>query len=103
MLVCSCLCPLYLTEEDEHAIVELQQMLDRGDRSGAGVGRAEQQVPVQSSPPLLGPHINLLLAEGKHAGLPKLTAFLQARLQYLWIGGKGDTAINYNLYEHTCE
>lgn len=62
----------HLTEEHEHAHVELQQSGDAERPSLCAAQRIEQQLSAQCALPLLGPHVNLLLAVGKRTVLPIL-------------------------------
>lgn len=55
----------YLTEEHEHAHVELQQSGDAESPSLCAAQRIKQQLSAQCALPLLGPHVNLLLAISK--------------------------------------
>lgn len=62
----------HLTEEHEHAHVELQQPGD-AERSPLGAAqRVEQELPAQRALPLLSPHVDLLLAVSERAVLPVL-------------------------------
>ena len=87
-----CVCVSYLTEVHEHAVVELQQ---RCDAKPVIVGplRVKQQLSVQGSLPLQGPHIYLLLAVGKRTALPILTLL---SLQHLCTEGRN---LDYNIYK----
>lgn len=66
-----CITP-YLTEEHEHAHVQLQQACDAECPSLGASQRVKQQLPAQSPLPLLSPHVYFLLAVGKRAVLPVL-------------------------------
>lgn len=55
----------YLTEEHEHAHVELQQSGDAERASLRAAQRVKQQLSAQRALPLLGPHVDLLLAVSK--------------------------------------
>lgn len=62
----------HLTEEHEHAHVQLQQP-GHSERPPLGAAqRVEQQLAAQRPLPLLGPHVDLLLAVRKRAVLPVL-------------------------------
>lgn len=61
-----------LTEEHEHAHVELQQSGDAERPSLCAAQRIKQQLSAQRALPLLGPHINLLLAVSERTVLPIL-------------------------------
>lgn len=65
----------YLTEEHKHAHVELQQPGDAERPSFCAAQRVKQQLSAQGALPLLGPHINFLLAVSKCAVL-SILAFL---------------------------
>jgi len=62
----------HLTEEHEHAHVELQQPGDAERPPLGAAQRVEQQLSAQRALPLLGPHVDLLLAVRKRAVLPVL-------------------------------
>lgn len=89
-----CVCVSYLTEVHEHAVVELQQAFDA--ECGpviVGALRVKQQLSVQGSLPLQGPHIYLLLAVGKRTALPVLTLL---SLQHLCTLGRN---LDYYIYK----
>lgn len=65
----------YLTEEHKHAHVELQQPGDAECPSLCAAQWVKQQLPAQGALPLLGPHINFLLAVSKCTVL-SILAFL---------------------------
>lgn len=62
----------HLTEEHEHAHVELQQSGDAECPPLCAAQRIEEQLSAQRALPLLGPHVNLLLAVSKRTVLPIL-------------------------------
>lgn len=59
----------YLTEEHEHAHVELQQSGHAEGPSLRAAQRIKQQLSAQCALPFLGPHVNLLLAVSKRTVL----------------------------------
>ena len=61
-----------LTEEHEHAHVELQQAGHAESPPLSAAQRVEEQLAAQGALPLLGPHVDLLLAVRKGAVLPVL-------------------------------
>lgn len=63
----------YLTEEHKHAHVELQQPGDAERPSFCAAQWVKQQLSAQGALPLLGPHINFLLAVSKCTVLSILT------------------------------
>lgn len=62
----------YLTEEHEHAHVQLQQARHAQCPPLVGAQRVEEQLAAQRALALLGPHVDLLLAVGEGAVLPVL-------------------------------
>ena len=72
----------HLTEEHEHAHVELQQSGDAERPSLRAAQRIKQQLSAQRALSLLRPHINLLLAVRKRTVLPVL-----ALLTFLYLCG----------------
>lgn len=89
-----------LTEEHEHAHVELQKSGDTQCPSLRAAQRIKQQLSTQSAFPLLSPHIDLLLAVRKRAVLPIL-----ALLTLLYLCGtrqRENTQQNINVMVIKC-
>lgn len=62
----------HLTEEHEHAHVQLEQARDAEGAALVGAQRVEEQLAAQRALALLRPHVDLLLAVGEGAVLPVL-------------------------------
>lgn len=62
----------YLTEEHEHAHVQLQQARHAQRPPLVGAQRVEEQLAAQRALALLRPHVDLLLAVGERTVLPVL-------------------------------
>lgn len=89
-----------LTEEHEHAHVELQKSGDTQCPPLRAAQRIKQQLSTQSAFPLLSPHIDLLLAVRKRAVLPIL-----ALLTLLYLCGtrqRENTQQNINVMVIKC-
>lgn len=71
----------HLTEEHEHAHVELQQPRDAQSPPLGAAQRVEEQLSAQGALPLLRPHVDLLLTVRKRAVLPVLALLT---LLYFW-------------------
>ena len=81
----------HLTEEHEHAHVELQQSGDAKRPSLCAAQRIKQQFSAQRALPLLRPHVDLLLAVSECTVFPVLT--LLALLYFCWT--QRETALKY--------
>lgn len=79
---------LYLTEEHEHAHVELQKSGDAERPSLRAAQRIKQQLSAQCTLPLLRPHVDLLLAVSERTVLPVLTLLTLLHLCRTQRGGK---------------